>query len=105
MVTATSTIPLSEYLATGYRPDCEYIDGELRERKVGETEHSRLQMLLSRYLSNREKQWDIIVLPAQRVQVKSDRYRVPDIVVVRGTLPSTPVLHEPPFLCIEILSP
>jgi Uma2 family endonuclease len=98
------TISLSEYLATGYLPDCEYIDGELRERSTGETDHSRLQMLLSRYLSNREKQWGIIVLPAQRVQVKSARYRVPDIVVVHGPLPSTPILHEPPFLCIEILS-
>ena len=104
MVTGTSTIPLSEYLTSCYRPDCEYIDGELRERKTGETEHSRLQMRLSRYLSKREKQGDIIVLPEQRVQVKSDRYRVPDIVVVHGHLPSTPVWHEPPFLCIEILS-
>ena len=103
MATAT-LIPLSEYLATGYRPDCEYIDGELRERKMGETDHSRLQMLLSRYLSNREEQWGIIVLPEQRVQVTSTRYRVPDIVVVLGPLPSTPILHEPPFLCIEILS-
>jgi hypothetical protein len=36
-------------------------------------------MLLSRYLSNREKQWGIIVVPGQRVQVKPTRFRVPDI--------------------------
>lgn len=103
MATAT-LVPVSEYLSTGYRPDCEYLDGELLERNMGETDHSRLQMLLSRYLSNREKQWGITVLPEQRVQVKLNRYRVPDIVVVRGPLPSTPILHEPPFLCIEILA-
>jgi hypothetical protein len=68
-------IPLSEYLTTG-RPDCEYIDGALRHRNVGETDHSRLQMLLSGYLSNREQQWGIIVIPEQRVRVKSERYRV-----------------------------
>ena len=103
MATATR-VPVSEYLETSYRPDCEYIDGEIRERNVGETDHSRLQALLIRYLSNREEQWGIIVLPEQRVQVKPTRYRVPDIAVVKGSLPTTPILHEPPFLCIEVLS-
>jgi hypothetical protein len=62
MATAT-LVSVSEYLQTSYRPDCEYIDGEVRERNMGELDHSRLQMLLSRYLSNREVQWGIIVLP------------------------------------------
>ena len=61
-------------------------------------------MLLSRYLSNREVQWGIIVLPEQRVQVKTARFRVPDITVIAGPLPATPILLQPPFLCIEILS-
>ena len=52
---------LTEYLATSYRPDCEYLDGELLERNAGEWDHSRLQMLLSRYICNREKQWGILV--------------------------------------------
>lgn len=98
------TVPLSQYLDTAYRPDREYIDGELLERNVGELDHSRLQMLISSYLCTREKQWGIIVLPEQRVQVKATRYRVPDITVLVGPLPSTPILREPPFLCIEILS-
>jgi Uma2 family endonuclease len=104
MSTTTVAISISEYLDTVYRPDCEYIDGELLERNLGEVDHSRLQMLLSRYLSYREKQWGIVVLPEQRVQVKATRYRVPDISVVVGQLPTTPILGEPPFLCIEILS-
>ena len=29
-------VPLSQYLTTSYRPDCEYLDGELLERNVGE---------------------------------------------------------------------
>ena len=103
MSTAT-VVPLSEYLAASYRPDCEYLDGELLERNVGEWDHSRLQMLLSRYLSNREKQWGILVVPEQRVQVKATRYRVPDISVLAGAAPPGPILEEPPFLCIEILS-
>jgi Uma2 family endonuclease len=103
MATAT-IVPLSEYLDSSYRPDREYIDGILLERNMGESDHSRLQALLIGYLLNRESQWGIVVMPEQRVQVKSTRYRVPDITVVAGPLPSTPILHEPPFLCIEILS-
>jgi Uma2 family endonuclease len=102
--TVVTAVPLSEYLASVYRPDREYIDGELLERNVGELDHSRQQMLMSRYLCSREKQWGIVVLPGQRVQVTVTRYRVPDITVVAGPLPSTPILREPPFLCIEILS-
>ena len=100
-----TVVPLSEYLATSYRPDCEYVDGELLERNVGEWDHSRLQSLVSAYLCNREKQWGILVVLAQRVQVKPTRFRVPDISILAGLPPAGPILVEPPFLCIEILSP
>jgi Uma2 family endonuclease len=101
--TAATFVPLSEYLETSYRPDCDYLDGELLERNVGEWDHSRLQMLLSRYLSNREKEWGILVVPEQRVQVKARRFRIPDIAVLTSP-PSGRIVTEPPFLCIEILS-
>jgi Uma2 family endonuclease len=103
-VTATTVISLKEYLETSYRPDCEYLEGELLERNVGEFDHARLQTLLSGYLSNREKQWGIFVLVEQRVQVKPNRFRIPDITVLTGP-PSGPIITEPPFLCVEILSP
>jgi Uma2 family endonuclease len=103
-VSTVTVVPLSEYLETSYRPDCEYLDGELLERNVGEWDHSRLQGLLLRYLSNREKQWGILVVPEQRVQVRARRIRIPDILVLTGP-PTGPILTAPPFLCIEILSP
>ena len=102
---ATALVPLSDYLETSYRPDCDYLDGELLERNVGEWDHSRLQTLLTRYLSIREKQWRILVVVEQRVQVKATRFRVPDISVLAGAPPGGPIIVEPPFLCIEILSP
>ena len=43
-------------------------------------------------------------MPEQRVQVKARRFRVPDILVLTGP-PTGPIIKEPPFLCIEILSP
>jgi Uma2 family endonuclease len=100
-----TVVTLSEYLATSYRPDCEYLDGELLERNVGEWDHSRLQTLLTRYLSMREKQWGILVVVEQRVQVMATRFRVPDISVLAGAPPDGPIIVEPPFLCIESLSP
>jgi Uma2 family endonuclease len=103
-VSTVTLVPLSEYLETSYRPDCDYLEGELLERNVGEWDHSRLQGLLFRYLSNREKQWGILVVPEQRVQVKARRFRVPDILVLTGP-PTGPIIKDPPFLCIEILSP
>jgi Uma2 family endonuclease len=104
MSTATA-VSLHEYLNTSYRPDCDYLDGELLERNVGEWDHSRLQMLLSQYLFSREKQWGIVVVPEQRVQVKARRFRVPDITVIAGGPPDGPIITKPPFLCVEILSP
>jgi Uma2 family endonuclease len=104
VLTATA-VPLSEHLGTSYRPDCEYLEGELLVRNVGELDHSRLQALLSRYLGNREKQWGIFVLVEQRVQFKSSRFRLPDILAMIDHSPEDPIVRMPPFLCIEILSP
>jgi Uma2 family endonuclease len=103
-VSSTTQVSLREYLETSYRPDCEYLDGELLERNVGEWDHSRLQMLLSRYLSNREKEWGIVVVVEQRVQVKPRRFRVPDISVLLRP-PAGPIVDAPPHVCIEIVSP
>jgi hypothetical protein len=41
----TAQIALSDYLKTSYDPDLEYVDGELQERNVGETDHARVQAL------------------------------------------------------------
>ena len=100
-----SSITLSDYLATSYRPDREYLDGELRERNTGEWDHSRLQSLVSCYLSNREKLWGVQVAIAPRIRVTATRFRVPDFSVLDGLPPEGGIIVEPPFLCIEILSP
>ena len=71
---------------------------------MGEWDHSRLQMLLSRYLSNREERWGVIVVPEQRIQVNATRFRVPDILVMADQCPFTPLVKTPPFPSIEFLS-
>ena len=95
---------IAEYLSTSYRPDCDYVDGVILERHVGERTHSKLQMLLSGALFIRRQELGIHVFPEQRVQVKPTRFRVPDICVVVGADPGEEILTSPPFLSIEILS-
>jgi hypothetical protein len=75
-MSTTAAIPIAEYLASVYRPDCEYVDGEIVERNVGEFDRARLQILLSRYLFNRELDWGILVSLEQRVQVTPTRFRI-----------------------------
>src|SRR6185437_6346576 len=59
-MSTAAAVSLTEYLNTSYRPDCDYLDGELLERNAGEWDHSRLQMLLSRYiLSPRDRLTDM----------------------------------------------
>jgi Uma2 family endonuclease len=102
---ATGTlISLDEYLSTIYDPDCEYIDGELLERNVGEFDHAGVQGIVLALLYNQRRQHGIHVFPELRVQVAARRYRIPDITVTTSKGKGK-ILREPPFLCIEVLSP
>ena len=97
-------IPLHEYMSTSYRPDCEYVDGEVRERNVGKYEHARVQALLARWFGNHEQEWGAQVVTEQRVQVSPTRVRIPDVTLLTpGAQPD--VIVEPPLLVVEILSP
>ncbi|MGI8744488.1 MAG: Uma2 family endonuclease [Bryobacteraceae bacterium] len=97
-------ISLSEYLSTSYRPDVDYVDGEIKERNWGEGPHSRTQTLTIFSLFQRRVQAGIVVLPELRVQVSATRVRIPDVCVVLRSAPVEPVVRHPPFLCVEILS-
>jgi hypothetical protein len=50
---AATLISVEEYLRTSYRPDCDYVDGEVLERNVGERDHSKLQREFILYLGTR----------------------------------------------------
>ena len=97
-------VSVEEYLNTSYRPDREYFEGRVQERNLGERDHSKLQTSLISYLFVRRNQWGIHVYAEQRVQVKRNRFRVPDICVIAGEDLSEQIFRHPPFLCIEILS-
>ena len=97
-------VPLEEYLSTNYDPDCDWIDGELIERNMGEFDHSSLQMTIGALLHGQRRAAGIHVFPELRMQVAARRYRVPDILVTTSKGKGS-ILREPAFLCVEVLSP
>lgn len=109
---ATPTlVSLEEYLRTDYRPDLEYIDGELRPKHARLEDHPvvmwahvRLQSLLCEWFGRHEDEWGIIGGPDARTQVAENRVRLPDIVMIRAG-DSPEVLVDPPLIVIEIVSP
>jgi Uma2 family endonuclease len=105
MATATTIIPIEEYLRTSYHPDCDYVDGEIQERNLGEREHARLQSLLTIWFGNNEKVWNVYTLVEQRIRVAQRRVRIADICLIRRNAPREQVIVTPPLLCVEILSP
>jgi len=95
----------AEYLARCYEPDCEYDDGELVERNVGEFDHSFLQAILAALFMNSEESWGVYGLTEQRVRIAPRRYRIPEICVLLLDAPAEDILTHPPLIAMEILSP
>ena len=98
-------VSVEEYLHTSYRPDCDYVDGEVQERNLGEKDHNRTQRELLLYLIARYPDLREQIIPEQRMRVTANRFRVPDVCILAPDAPDEQVLTYPPVLCIEILSP
>lgn len=98
-------VPVEEYLSTMYHPDCDYVDGEVLERNMGDREHAKLQTAFAGWFYQRRKQMGIHVMTELRIKVRQKRYRLPDVCVFVGPEPEEDIPSIPPFLCVEILSP
>lgn len=97
---AGTQIPVEEYLRTAYQPDCEYIDGVVEERNLGELDHAWVQRRLL-FVFDR---FGLVAIAEWRFQISATRYRVPDVIVTADR-PREQILTSAPMLCIEILSP
>lgn len=98
-------IPVEEYLTTVYRPDCDYVEGEVLERNLGTFDHAYLQGLLVRLFLNNAAKWDCLAIPEQRVRIGTGRYRIPDVCVLRRSAKREQIVSQAPLICLEILSP
>ena len=47
MATAPALMTMEQYLRTSYSPDVDFVDGEIEERNVGESEHAELQWIIA----------------------------------------------------------
>ena len=100
-----ATMSLERYLRSIFHPDCDFVDGRIEERNVGEYEHSIVQKMLMRLFGDREREWGVICVPECRLQVATTRCRVPDVMVLHGGKKYSGVIQDAPLLCIEVLSP
>jgi Uma2 family endonuclease len=100
----SALVSVEEYLNSIYHPDCDYVDGRVVERNLGELDHSSLQTEISFYFRSRRAQWGVHAFVEQRVQVSPTRFRVPDICVTLGSKPTEQIFRTPPFVAIEVLS-
>jgi len=103
-MSARTLISVEDYLASCYEPDCDFVDGHIEERNVGEWDHSRLQLKVGAYLLAQYGNTGIEVATELRIRVTETRVRIPDICVFLEN-PQARVPKTPPFICIEILSP
>jgi Uma2 family endonuclease len=102
---ALGFVPVEVYLTTSYSPDCDYVDGEVQERNVGETSHSSAKKFFITFFAINEKKWGVRVFPEDRIQISATRYRVADLCAVRRETPLEQIIRTPPLLCVEVLSP
>jgi Uma2 family endonuclease len=97
-------VSVEEYLHTSYQPDCDYVDGEVQERNMGELSHGRLQLRIGAWFLAREARLKVKAVTEVRLQINFSRFRVPDLMVLAAEAPQEEIVTVAPLLCIEILS-
>lgn len=96
---------VDEYLRTSFDgADCEYLEGEVVERNMGELPHASVQFWLIRLLGELASKAKILIYPEIRIQIHSRRYRVADVAVWRVGNIGERIPTVRPFLVVEILS-
>ena len=90
-------ISVEEYLSTMYRPDCDFVDGLIQERNMGEKPHARLQAFFIAFLMPFEDEFSFEVLPEQRLQTQPTHFRIPDVMIVPFPSPDPLIIRSAPL--------
>jgi Uma2 family endonuclease len=101
----TTHVPLEVYLRSDYQPDADYIEGEIRERPMGEDDHSALQGAICQWFAQHANEWNIRIRPELRVQVKAENYLAPDVAILDAANPREKIATRPPLAVFEVWSP
>ena len=105
MTTHPCPLSLDEYLRTSYQPDVDYVDGQLRERRLGTPEYSKLRNSIAAWFWHRRIRWGLHPVTEQRIQVSPGRIRICDVAVLHCHSPREGVLQTGPLVCINLLPP
>ena len=99
-MSVTTLVSEGEYLRTAYQsPEPEFVDGEIVQRAMPNTSHSRSVAILIRQAPTA-----LFPHPELRIRVAPGRYRVVDLAIFdRRPLQELPELS--PLIAIEVLSP
>ncbi len=96
---------IEEYLHTSFRPDCDFVDGHIEERNVGDLLHS-LQVEVAFWFRSRQQDWQVRTMTGLRTRVSESRVRLPDVTVAYDDAAmADQVRSSAPLIAIEILSP
>ena len=94
-------ISVEEYLATAWHPDCDFIDGEVRERTIGEFSHGRMQVNIGVWLRAREKEWRFLAVPEVRLQLSTSTFRIPDLMLIASDAPREEIVRTAPWCVLR----
>src|SRR3989442_15550163 len=92
----SALVSVEEYLNTSFHPDCDYVDGRVVERNLGELDHSDLQAEIAVFFRLRRKRWGIHAFVEQRVQVSPHPLWRSGVLGAGGAQPTRQVLPAPP---------
>jgi Uma2 family endonuclease len=105
MATTPTLLSIEEYLRTSYKPDVDFVDGEIEERNMGQYDHGKIQAYITFLFMQNAKAWHTDAIVEQRIRVAARRVRIADVAVLRADAPREQVTTTPPLICIEIMSP
>ena len=98
-MSATTLIPVDEYLLNSEKPSCEYRDGVLYPKPMATTFHGLIASMLLFML----RKLGLQSAPEVTVRLSPTKFLVPD--VIAAPVLQRPYPTEPVLLCCEILSP
>ena len=103
MAAGTTLIPVEEYLRNSYQPNCEYIDGILRQKPRPIWNHAALEGRFFELINSGFP--DFAAGCEATVRSREGKYLVPDAVVQYRNQVQRRYPTDPVHVCVEILSP
>lgn len=103
---AKTAASFEEYLRTSFPDlDREFRDGEIVERSLPDTLHSRTQVLITFFFETLRRKLSVFVYPELRLRLREGLVLIPDVCVYWPDRAPSRFPEVPPLVAIEIMSP